>query len=66
MTHVARHTSIKARVVAHKQQMVRIDRETRDSLDGRLTGRLLAALKARLPRRRRAASRAITARGWLT
>ncbi len=50
VTHAARHTSIKTRVVAHKQQMVRIDRETRDGLDARLTGRLLAALKAELPR----------------
>jgi D-glycero-beta-D-manno-heptose-7-phosphate kinase len=45
-----RHTSIKTRVVAHKQQMVRIDRETRDGLDAKMTGRLLAGLKAKLPR----------------
>src|SRR5208283_4678212 len=38
VTHAARHTSVKTRVVAHKQQMVRIDRETRDHLDGRLAG----------------------------
>jgi D-beta-D-heptose 7-phosphate kinase/D-beta-D-heptose 1-phosphate adenosyltransferase len=50
VAHGARHTSVKTRVVAHKQQMVRIDRETRDHLDGRLTGRLLAELKSRLPR----------------
>jgi D-glycero-beta-D-manno-heptose-7-phosphate kinase len=49
VTHAARHTSIKTRVVAHKQQMVRIDRETRDGLDANLTARLLAAFKARLP-----------------
>ena len=36
VTHGARHTSVKTRIVAHKQQMVRIDRETRDNLDGRL------------------------------
>jgi D-beta-D-heptose 7-phosphate kinase/D-beta-D-heptose 1-phosphate adenosyltransferase len=36
--------------VAHKQQVVRIDRETRDGLDAKLTGRLLAALKSKLPR----------------
>src|SRR5437870_5484622 len=29
-----RSTSIKTRIVAHKQQVVRIDRETRDGLDG--------------------------------
>jgi len=50
VTHAARHTSVKTRVVAHKQQMVRIDRETRDHLDGRLTGRLLGALKSELRR----------------
>ena len=49
VTHAARHTSVKTRVVAHKQQMVRIDRETRDGLDGRLAGRLLAGLKSKLP-----------------
>src|SRR5690349_13768202 len=36
VTHAARHTSVKTRVVAHKQQMVRIDRETRDGLDAKL------------------------------
>ena len=50
VTNPARHTSVKTRVVAHKQQMVRIDRETRDHLDGRLTGRLLGALKSELRR----------------
>ena len=49
VAHAARHTSVKTRVVAHKQQMVRIDRETRDILDARLTGHLLAELKAKLP-----------------
>ncbi len=50
VAHAGRHTSVKTRVVAQKQQMVRIDRETRDGLDARLTGRLLAGLKAKLPR----------------
>ncbi|MGO8838768.1 MAG: D-glycero-beta-D-manno-heptose-7-phosphate kinase [Limisphaerales bacterium] len=50
VTHAARHTSVKTRVVAHKQQMVRIDRETRDHLDGHLAGRLLGELKAKLPK----------------
>lgn len=45
-----RATSVKTRVVAHKQQVVRIDRETRDGLDGPLTGRLLAAIKPKLRR----------------
>jgi D-beta-D-heptose 7-phosphate kinase/D-beta-D-heptose 1-phosphate adenosyltransferase len=44
----ARHTSVKTRIVAHKQQVVRIDRETRGGLDAPLTGRLLDAIKAKL------------------
>src|SRR5665213_3414171 len=31
----SRHTSIKTRIVAHQQQVVRIDRETRVSLDAK-------------------------------
>jgi len=41
----SRHTSIKTRIVAHQQQVVRLDRETRDDLDGRATNRLLAAIE---------------------
>jgi D-glycero-beta-D-manno-heptose-7-phosphate kinase len=48
VTNPTRHTSVKTRIVAHKQQVVRIDRETRDGLDAKLTGKLLAAVKARL------------------
>ena len=44
----SRHTSVKTRVVAHKQQIVRIDRETRDGLDGKLSAELLSALKSEL------------------
>jgi D-beta-D-heptose 7-phosphate kinase/D-beta-D-heptose 1-phosphate adenosyltransferase len=44
----ARKTSVKTRIVAHKQQVVRIDRETRDGLDGALTGRLTEALESKL------------------
>jgi D-beta-D-heptose 7-phosphate kinase/D-beta-D-heptose 1-phosphate adenosyltransferase len=44
----ARHTSVKTRIVAHKQQIVRIDRETRDGLNAKLTRQLLRALKAKL------------------
>jgi D-glycero-beta-D-manno-heptose-7-phosphate kinase len=46
--HSARHTSVKTRIVAHKQQIVRVDRETRDGLDAQLTKELLAALKSEL------------------
>ena len=31
----ARHTSIKTRIVAHQQQVVRVDRETRGAVDGK-------------------------------
>ena len=48
LANTARHTSVKTRIVAHQQQVVRIDRETRDGLDARLTGRLLAEIKAKL------------------
>jgi D-glycero-beta-D-manno-heptose-7-phosphate kinase len=39
-----RRTSVKTRIVAHTQQVVRIDRETRDGLDADLTRRLIHAL----------------------
>jgi D-beta-D-heptose 7-phosphate kinase/D-beta-D-heptose 1-phosphate adenosyltransferase len=48
LPHAARATSLKTRIVAHKQQVVRIDRETRDGLDGRLMARLLEVFKAEL------------------
>ncbi len=44
----ARHTSIKTRIVAHQQQVVRIDRETRGPLDAQTTAKLLVAFKAKL------------------
>jgi D-glycero-beta-D-manno-heptose-7-phosphate kinase len=44
----ARHTSVKTRIVAHKQQIVRVDRETRDGLDTQLTLQLLNSLKSEL------------------
>jgi D-beta-D-heptose 7-phosphate kinase/D-beta-D-heptose 1-phosphate adenosyltransferase len=40
-----RPTSIKTRIVAHQQQVVRVDRETRADLNGAVTRRLLAALE---------------------
>ena len=48
VAHAARPTSVKSRIVAHKQQVVRIDSETRDGLDARLTRQLLNSLKSRL------------------
>jgi D-beta-D-heptose 7-phosphate kinase/D-beta-D-heptose 1-phosphate adenosyltransferase len=45
----ARRTSLKTRIVAHKQQVVRIDRESRDGLNTALTSRLLGFLRELLP-----------------
>jgi D-glycero-beta-D-manno-heptose-7-phosphate kinase len=44
----ARHTSIKTRIVAHQQQVVRIDRETRGALEEKTTWKLLAEFQTRL------------------
>jgi D-beta-D-heptose 7-phosphate kinase/D-beta-D-heptose 1-phosphate adenosyltransferase len=44
----SRHTSVKTRIVAHKQQIVRIDRETRGALDAKTTAKLLAGFKTKL------------------
>jgi len=43
-----RQTSKKIRVVAHQQQVVRVDRETRADIDTRTQRRLLAALEKRI------------------
>jgi D-beta-D-heptose 7-phosphate kinase/D-beta-D-heptose 1-phosphate adenosyltransferase len=43
-----RVTSIKTRIIAHRQQVVRVDRESRIYLNGETTGRLLAALEKSL------------------
>lgn len=50
MTGSTRRTSLKTRIVAHKQQVVRIDRETRDDLDAVQTKSLLSRFKTRLAR----------------
>jgi rfaE bifunctional protein kinase chain/domain len=44
----ARLTSIKTRIVAHKQQVVRIDCETRDGLNRPLTQKLLSVLQGKI------------------
>src|SRR5258706_8925098 len=44
----ARSTSVKTRIVAHKQQVVRIDSESRDGVDGPSTTRLLRTVGALL------------------
>ena len=48
LEHAARPTSIKTRIVAHQQQVVRVDRESRGHLDTATTKRLLEAIKPRL------------------
>jgi D-beta-D-heptose 7-phosphate kinase/D-beta-D-heptose 1-phosphate adenosyltransferase len=45
-----RHTSVKTRIVAHQQQVVRVDRETRGSLDEKTTAGLLAKFKTEITR----------------
>ena len=40
-----RNTTVKTRIVAHTQQVVRIDRETRDGLDNSLARRLAGAVE---------------------
>jgi D-glycero-beta-D-manno-heptose-7-phosphate kinase len=44
----ARHTSIKTRIVAHQQQVVRVDRETRGALDAKISASLLAVFKKKI------------------
>ena len=44
-----RMTTKKIRVIAHQQQIARVDRETRADLDAKSSGRLLAAIAAALP-----------------
>jgi D-beta-D-heptose 7-phosphate kinase/D-beta-D-heptose 1-phosphate adenosyltransferase len=46
----ARHTSVKTRIVAHQQQVVRVDRETRGGLDGKTTAALLAEFQKKITR----------------
>jgi len=46
----SRPTSVKTRIVAQTQQVVRIDREARDGLSPEQTRRLLASIKTQLPK----------------
>jgi D-beta-D-heptose 7-phosphate kinase/D-beta-D-heptose 1-phosphate adenosyltransferase len=45
-----RPTTVKTRIIAHSQQVVRADRESRADLAGEVLGRLNAALERELPR----------------
>ena len=40
-----RMTSVKTRIIAHQQQIVRMDRESKNSLDPKATRRLIAAIE---------------------
>lgn len=46
--HGGRLTTMKTRIVAHQQQVVRLDRESRHDLDKRTTDKLFAALKSKI------------------
>ncbi|HEV2208448.1 MAG TPA: D-glycero-beta-D-manno-heptose-7-phosphate kinase [Verrucomicrobiae bacterium] len=46
----SRRTSLKTRIVAHTQQVVRIDRESKDGLNAALTGRLVELVETELSR----------------
>jgi D-glycero-beta-D-manno-heptose-7-phosphate kinase len=50
IAHRERPTSIKTRIVAHQQQVVRVDRECRQELDQKAARRLMKALEPRLKR----------------
>lgn len=45
-----RHTSVKTRIIAHQQQIVRVDRETRGPVEPAMTRRFLAAIDRGLAR----------------
>lgn len=48
LAHTQRPTSVKTRIIAHRQQVTRLDRETRDDLDLRASRRLLSAFESSL------------------
>lgn len=48
LAEASRPTSLKTRIVAHQQQVVRIDREARDGLDPRMTRRLVSLIQAQI------------------
>jgi rfaE bifunctional protein kinase chain/domain len=48
MAEVDRPTSIKSRIIAHQQQMVRVDRESTSPLNHKAMRRVLAAIEGRL------------------
>jgi D-glycero-beta-D-manno-heptose-7-phosphate kinase len=49
LNHDYRPTSVKTRIIAHQQQVVRVDREMPEDLDGKTTQALLGLIETRLP-----------------
>jgi D-glycero-beta-D-manno-heptose-7-phosphate kinase len=49
LSHPRRPTSIKTRIIAHQQQVVRVDREMNDDLDSGMTQRLFDLFDEKLP-----------------
>ncbi len=45
-----RPTSVKTRIVAHQQQLVRVDRESRQELDGKMSRRLIEVIHQQIAR----------------
>lgn len=45
----SRPTTVKTRVIAHSQQVVRFDRESRDKVDGKVLAGLLNFIRSRIP-----------------
>jgi len=48
LAHPQRPTSVKTRIIAHQQQVVRVDREMVEDLDGKTTEALLQRLRSKL------------------
>ena len=48
LSNAGRNTSVKTRIVAHQQQVVRVDRESRHDLEEKISRRLLAVLQQEL------------------
>jgi len=49
LTDAKRKTTVKTRIIARHQQIVRVDRETRDALGGEMQSRLIRRVAAALP-----------------
>jgi D-beta-D-heptose 7-phosphate kinase/D-beta-D-heptose 1-phosphate adenosyltransferase len=61
----ARPTTLKTRIIAGRQQIVRVDRESRDAMQGELRERFMTRVRSDGARRRRARLR-LRQRAWWT